>query len=211
VGDTVGDSEGDTVGDTAVGETHLRLPPRRAHRLYVARRLLRQRSNQPGAESLHRLQARHFHALHDLHAPPVLLLLLPPPRLAELRHLVHDVVHQLGAHHRVAHRLHDNLLHHRDRRLLPPAHATRHPNPPSASARPNNAPTRHSTGSRQPALFTDPHIDSGGRSLTRLFRDARRFPSPGSQPALRSTRTSRRFGIRTSFKDPFPVAALCHT
>jgi hypothetical protein len=44
---------------------------------------------------------------------------------------------------------------------------------------------------------------SGGRSLTRPFRDACRFPSTRWYPVLTCTRTPRTFGICPSCKDPF--------
>jgi hypothetical protein len=43
------------------------------------------------------------------------------------------------------------------------------------------------------------------RKLTRLFRDARRFPSPGS-PVPRATRTPRKFGICPIVQGPVSVA-----
>jgi hypothetical protein len=42
---------------------------------------------------------------------------------------------------------------------------------------------------------------SGGGSLTRLFRDARRFPSTRWYPVPRATRTTLGFEICPSFKD----------
>jgi hypothetical protein len=51
---------------------------------------------------------------------------------------------------------------------------------------------------------------SGGRSLTRPFRDARRFLSPELYPVLTCTRTPRTFGICPSFKGLFSVAP-CQT
>jgi hypothetical protein len=42
---------------------------------------------------------------------------------------------------------------------------------------------------------------SGGRSLTRPFRGARRFPSTRWYPVPKATRTPRKFGICPSFKD----------
>jgi hypothetical protein len=44
---------------------------------------------------------------------------------------------------------------------------------------------------------------SGGRSLTRPFRDARRFPSTRLYPVLRATRTPRKPGRCPSFKGQF--------
>jgi hypothetical protein len=44
---------------------------------------------------------------------------------------------------------------------------------------------------------------SGGVSLTRLFRDARRFPSTRWYPVPRATRTTRVFGICPWFKGHF--------
>ncbi len=44
---------------------------------------------------------------------------------------------------------------------------------------------------------------SGGRSLARPFHDARRFPSTRWFPVPGATRTTLRFGICPSFKDPF--------
>ena len=44
---------------------------------------------------------------------------------------------------------------------------------------------------------------SGWRSLTRPFRDARRFPSTRWYPVLTCTRTTRKFGICRSFKGHF--------
>jgi hypothetical protein len=44
---------------------------------------------------------------------------------------------------------------------------------------------------------------SGRRLLTRPFRDARRFPSPGLYPVLTCTRTPRKVGICPSFKGHF--------
>jgi hypothetical protein len=44
---------------------------------------------------------------------------------------------------------------------------------------------------------------SGGRSHTRPFRDARRFPSTRLYPVLTCAQTTREFGIRPSFKEHF--------
>jgi hypothetical protein len=54
---------------------------------------------------------------------------------------------------------------------------------------------------------------SGERSLTRPFRDARRFPSTRLYPVPRATRTTRKCGICPPFKDQFrPVPkTLCVT
>jgi hypothetical protein len=56
---------------------------------------------------------------------------------------------------------------------------------------------------------------SGGRPLTRPFRDARRFPSLGLWPVPRATRKPRKFAIRPSFKGhsvavPNPNRAIRH-
>jgi hypothetical protein len=46
--------------------------------------------------------------------------------------------------------------------------------------------------------------------LTRPFRVARRFPSPGLKPAPRATRMPRKSRIRPSFKDHF-LSPQCQT
>jgi hypothetical protein len=79
----------------------------------------------------------------------------------------------------------------------------------SASARAADTADRRDVRAGEPAAYSDGQVAkrnvgvSGGRSLTRPFRDARRFPSPQDCSPYGWPRSTRTFGICPSFKHHF--------